>query len=915
MTRKQIKQYYLIYTGIAAVMLLITYAPFAAAGKTLIFHEDGLNQHCRALIYYSEWLREIGRTLVTEHRLVVPEWDFSIGYGSNILTTLNYYVIGDPLNLLSAFVPGKYMSYFYSFLVLFRNYLAGMAFSAFCIYRKKKCPVAVLAGAVTYMLCGYAMYAGTMHAFFLNPMIYFPLVLLGVEKVMHKEKAYMLIFSVFISAISNFYFFYMIVLLTVVYVLVRCICTYGWKRRKDGMLAILKIGLFAFVGVLLSAAVFLPVAMAFLQDYRIVKEYVIDLFYGPKYYGRMPVSFVSGISMGNYSVLGYGVPALLAVVLLFAGENRKKYRAELKILFVIGTIFLLFPVIGHIFNGFSYTSNRWVWGYSMLCAFILCDVWEELTAMRPRNSKLLIGVLACYAVILVSAAVLAEKMWKYNGSDGLFALLYFGAVTVLLAACLWKKGKQSRRAVQGIMLLLVFAEMTQNAYEMFEKRGIRKTYFSAAEVNAFYADRTEKLVQSLQEKSEGFFRYGEHTSKDNAPVNAGTHGMNYYWSLSNGNISKFMVNTQAYVMRLYHYRNLDERTILTALTGSRYYICRVGENQRVPYGYRKTDEQDGYVIYENEYALPLGYCYDSFVTESEAAVWNGAQREEAMAQTVILDTEAVPGVSSSADADGKARQGAEPAEYKNGQPDFAGREIALHAAEMSKGVTESEQGFTVKKKGATAVLEAEELCGKGEYYFCMEGFEYQGKKDKIYLTVSAVTDSGRQVSRRMFYETKKSKWPSGIKDFTLNLGCGEESVKTITITFPAKGKYNFDRLYLWHQPLANYEQQMDALRKDHLVNEQMETNRVSGDITLAEAKILCLSIPYDGGWTAYVDGKKQTLLKANYMFSALMLPEGGHHIELRYRTPGLNAGLLLSLAGALILLGIVRYNRRMSVRK
>ena len=28
-----------------------------------------------------------------------------------------------------------------------------------------------------------------------------------------------------------------------------------------------------------------------------------------------------------------------------------------------------------------------------------------------------------------------------------------------------------------------------------------------------------------------------------------------------------------------------------------------------------------------------------------------------------------------------------------------------------------------------------------------------------------------------------------------------------------------------------------------------------------------------------------------------------------------NAGLLLSLAGALILLGIVRYNRRMSVRK
>lgn len=444
MTKKQRKQYYLLYTGLAVFMLLIVYAPFARDGKTLVFYEDGANQHCRALIYYSEWLREIGRTLVTEQRLVIPEWDFSIGYGSNILTTLNYYAIGDPLNLLSVFIPAQLMPYFYSFMVLLRNYLAGLAFSAFCIYMKKKRPAAILAGAVVYMFCGYAMYAGTMHSFFLNPMIYLPLVLLGAEKVFRKEKPYILICAVLISEISNFYFFYMIVLETVIYVLVRCICTFGWKRRKEGIHAILKIAGYSLAGVLLGTVVFLPVAQAFLSDYRVAKEYVIDLFYKKKYYEKFLVSFVFGINMGYYAVLGYSAPALLAVVLLFCGKRRKQYRAELKILFVIGTIFLMFPVFGHIFNGFSYVSNRWVWGYSMLCAYILCEVWEEL-------------------------------------------------VTMLSAVCFRKRGKMGS-VMQGIMLLFVITGMTLNAYVMFERRGIQEKYFSASEVNDRYNGKPEILV-------------------------------------------------------------------------------------------------------------------------------------------------------------------------------------------------------------------------------------------------------------------------------------------------------------------------------------------------------------------------------------------------------------------------------------
>ena len=82
-----------------------------------------------------------------------------IGLGSDVLTTLHYYVIGDPLNLLSVFVPDeKYMELFYNTMVLVRIYLAGLAFSAYCRYHGQK-PYSTLLGAMVYDFCFWVIIA------------------------------------------------------------------------------------------------------------------------------------------------------------------------------------------------------------------------------------------------------------------------------------------------------------------------------------------------------------------------------------------------------------------------------------------------------------------------------------------------------------------------------------------------------------------------------------------------------------------------------------------------------------------------------------------------------------------------------------------------------------------------------------
>ena len=221
------KKYYLFYSFVFLLTSCAVLCWYLFTGKTLIWSLDGWNQHYKALIYYSRYLRRIIRTLSTEHRLVIPAWDPYIGEGSDVLSTLHYYVIGDPLNILSVFAKAGNMYLLYSFLIVLRLYLAGVSFSFMCFSLGQKNRWAILAGSISYSFCYWAVLNAARHPYFLNPMIYFPLIITGVEKIMHHKRPYLLTAAVFLSAISNFYFFYIITILTVIYVAVRLIMEYG----------------------------------------------------------------------------------------------------------------------------------------------------------------------------------------------------------------------------------------------------------------------------------------------------------------------------------------------------------------------------------------------------------------------------------------------------------------------------------------------------------------------------------------------------------------------------------------------------------------------------------------------------------------------------------------------------------------
>lgn len=93
--------------------------------------------------------------------------------------------------------------------------------------------------------------------------------------------------------------------------------------------------------------------------------------------------------MIQWGVAGYSAVAMAGVFVIFS--KRKKYTG-LKLGFVLLNLFLLIPFAGHVLNGFSYVSNRWIWAYGMLIAYILVQAYPELFALQIQEKD---GFLLC----------------------------------------------------------------------------------------------------------------------------------------------------------------------------------------------------------------------------------------------------------------------------------------------------------------------------------------------------------------------------------------------------------------------------------------------------------------------------------------------------------------------------------------
>lgn len=133
----------------------------------------------------------------------------------------------------------------------------------------------------------------------------------------------------------------------------------------------------------------------------------------------------------------------------------------------------------------------------------------------------------------------------------------------------------------------------------------------------------------------------------------------------------------------------------------------------------------------------------------------------------------------------------------------------------------------------------------------------------------------------------------------LNLGYADNLQKSMTIHFNGVKQLKFRSVKLMAVPFnRQYNTRIQQLQKAGLTSQKVTNNSVSGYTDATErTRILTTSIPYSTGWHLKIDGQAGDIFKVNHGFVGARIPVGRHFVSLKYQTPGLALGKLVTAVG------------------
>ena len=894
-------------------------------GKSVIWTTDGVAQYYPALQFLNDWLRGI----IYNPSHGVPLWSWHIGLGADIVTSLSFYVVGDPFALISLAFPMRYLEWAFPVMLMVRA-LAAVITSSLYFRRIGAKPLPAAAGAIIFVFAMYLYFAGLHHPMFLNGLVFLPLLLIGVENALDRRRGWTLTAFVFLAAAGNFYFFYMLTLITVIYAVARYLQTAPKTERWRGMSwQGLRLAGYYVAGVALAAPILLPTILAILKTARGKQDYDITLFY-PLWKLRTILPALGASTFGEPSLwLGY---AYLGLVLVFAAFVSRKSHSALKFMVVVFAFFVSLPVFGSIFNGLTFPSSRFAFAWGIFIAALAALLLSEDRPFTPKELFAMCGGFVAY-VGLVSIA--SESL-----SATVLAPMVFGALTIAVFAIEalnsgagkwgqtlqpgWLPVRWRAPLTRWTVLALLVGNVLVNSMFILDIRysGIMRTFVDAGQVRGLYRNGQSKLIKSLPQT--GPYRIDNtHTNKQggsdayyNAALMNRYMGTSYYYSIMDGHLTDYqreIDNSTGWSS--FSFDGFDDRVMPTTLAGARYYITNDVDTAFVPYGFKLWKRRGENLAFRNTNSLPLGFVYTEVINRSGYDPMSPVDKPGAMLQGAVVDDgalEDLPRIRPTSDA----------IELIYTVESTAGATFDRQSKVLVRTQPDSRIDFAVEKvPDAEVYVElrgVEDVVQSPSEQPGPEMSEEPSRMDKLDIRNQERAFRQPLAIGTKFSTERGSKtdnlWTKQADYYfndsqLVNLGYYPDGTSRVTIERSLMGTMTLDSLKVWALPMAEYPKRVAKLRANAMTDIKLGTNRVNGTVDSDKNGLLFLSIPYSTGWTAMVDGKHVKTIRVNTAYMGVPVPAGKHAVALAYVTPGLVPGILAA-AGAILSFVAVRVFRR-----
>ncbi len=865
------------------VMLISGYAPF---GPYSMLYSDMYHQYYPFFVAFRKAILSGDGLLYT----------WNMGMGMDFLGLIAYY-LASPLNLLSILVPEGWLLGYFSLLVPVKLGLAGLFFAIFLkkTFHKDDLSIAVFGGF--YGLCAWAL-GFQWNVMWLDTFALLPLVVLGMVRLLQEKKFILYTLALFLSVAANYYIGLFTCIFIFLLFFIYEFCRWGgWKKF---WLDLSRIAFFSLLAIGMTAFLELPAFAALQTTQSSVNKFptgfrlniasshdLKGLFDAMRQVaGNMGGAIEPNFKEGLPNLYCGVISVLLMFLYLMTGEVKLRDKVCAVGLLLFFNVSFIIRQLDYIWHGFHFTNMipyRFSFLYSFVVLYMAYRAW--LHRRQYRWWQILLagvlagGILACSkelkTTVPLTIGSTSLEIPVYLIYNSIFLMLYclaflYGSIRpripedaeeTQLAAIRAAFGCQRYRAkvlVLGIMAVELIATVTSFGL-----------YFPGTNVSNYPkgTEYTASVIRYMKEREEDNLFYRAETTHsqtlNDGAIN-GYNGVSAFTSSANVKTTEFMKALGYGAKNTYNRYLFEESSPVSNLfLGLKYMIERDGKDKTSTF-FREANKFKNSVLLENQAYLPLGFLAEM---ELGQLYFDAAVQAFQFQNDLFESATGVPGVFE-----------------RLGEPEVTGN-----------GVTVTDVNSSGRCSYSDASANSEVVY---TYQVPKDGFACihldLPKRNTFYVSVNGVEKYSESISLPQMLAVGDVKAGDTL---SLRLVCKEGEKSTMTVTAAVLDPETFWRGY-------------DVLNASTLVLTEFKSTFVEGTISCNRDGLLYTSIPQNGNWTAKVDGKEAQIQLVGDCMIAVPLEEGEHTVSFTYRNGAFQLGWKISLACAVIFLGLAFATRK-----
>lgn len=835
-------KYYAIVILLSTLVITLVYilkniSPF---GENSLLTIDFYHQ-------YGPMLGELYRRIYNHSSLI---YSFNMGLGLPFFR--NYFnYLSSPINIIILLFRYKHLLTSYSFIIGIKAILSALSIAIFFKWKfgenYKLIPLTILYAFSAYFIAYY------WNIMWMDGMYMVPIITLGIEKLIKKEKYLLYVISLAVMLYINYFIGYMICIFSVLY-FIMYLCL---NMKKFDLKYVKKKVLIFFVSSLVAGILCAFFLVPLYLSLRTTSA-TGDVWPMSQYYDFTLKDFIFSHFSGTTSTVlksnnicapnvSCGIMALVLLILFWLNEKIKMKEklcyGGLLIFFILS--FTLAP-LDFIWHG-MHVPNDLPYRYSFLYSFVLIIMagYSIINIKKIKFKQILFTYFGCLVGILFFKLL----NYEYINDDMIMLNAIVLTLTYICYLVYMKRIKWGKYIFIALSILIVVERILviNNNWDIDQK------------IALFYEDNTtmNNIIKNINyDEIDKFYRIGKYSTETfNDSSWYGYAGATSFSSMEYRQIAKLMNDLGLSSNKINSFSYKQNTPIIDLMFDIKYLIIPRSVSDYYT-SYIKVDDTD---VYKNNYTLGLMYGVKENIKK-----WRVYHNQPFYNQNKFI--EKATGIKNTLE---KVKDISKETVYRDTENY---RIIKYH-------ILNNKYDYYLYFDGESQDIDF--IVYEGTLYYTNENYDYYQKYKE--LNIQKFEEYNEQYIINIFSDKEY---------IDIYVGCStNDNVNIYTL--------NKDRFLEAYNYLIDKKVEITEFRE----------NYIEGKIDVDDDMVIYTSIPYDMGWDVYVDNMKVEKYKIGDSLLGFSIPKGSHTIKLKYHIPFLCLFIIIDI----VIIGLYIINKKYKI--